>query len=105
MLVKKSNVVANDIVTMRLINGEEIIAKLISDDEHAYMVGSPQSLVQTDKGVGLSKSMLTGDDDQGVEILKSSVMMIGPTAELMSNQYTKLTTGIEVVSRQKKIVV
>lgn len=77
----------NDVVTMRSISGEEIVAQVVSQDSDIVMVKKPMTLVDTNGGYGLSQMTFTISEDSVIPIFKHSLMLVTQTEESMAAQY------------------
>ncbi len=104
MLISKSKYNENQIVTFKLVNGDELVARVVQDNDDEYVISSSTTVVPGREGLGLAASLFTGDPDSKLHIHKSHVMMSSPTVEQMADHYRKLTTGIETVRQEKKII-
>lgn len=94
----------DDVVLLRCINGEEIIARYISKDDEGVTVRNAVTihLSQTPTGqmaAQLIPSLLGNDEDDEVVIPYSAIMMApksGPRKDL-KNKYIEMTTGIQLI--------
>lgn len=93
MLITKG-VTAGEVVTLKLVSGEELIGKLVEDTATHYAVERPLTLVITPKGMGLQSWLLTVDPMKTVHIPKDRVLVCEATIKDMSDQYLAGTTGI-----------
>lgn len=94
---KASSFAAQDIVTMKLVNGDEIVAEIVSDDMTAYTVRRPQTVVPSAKGMGLMPSLFTASEDATITISKQHVMLIAPSLSEMERHYKQTTSGIDLL--------
>ena len=94
MLVSKGKATVGDICTIRLVTGEEMIAKLVDITEDTYLLGKALVLHATDAGAALSPATFTGDDETGLPVLKTSVMWVIPTKDEFKKAYIQQTSGI-----------
>ena len=88
----------NDIVTMKMITGEEVIAKLVSNEDNTYRVSKPLVLSITPQGPAMTPFLLTADLDNEINLSKNFVIAIATTESSTKNHYIKGTTGIEPVT-------
>lgn len=84
------------VVTIKLVNGEEIMAKFIEDTATGYKISKPLTLSAGPKGLGMVPFLFTADPEKHLVLDKSSVMVIIPTEQEFANQYTQGTTGIAI---------
>jgi hypothetical protein len=102
MLVTKQKVNVNDIVAMKLISGEEIIAKIIAMDGGEYTLAKPfvQTLHAMPNGqgaVGFAPFMLSLDPHATVTV-NTNKLLIEPikARQDAAAQYIKATSGLDV---------
>ena len=97
MLIEKS-VSIGDIVSIKLISGEEIMAKLEHEDSIYYTLSKPMVIAMTAQGPSLLPYMFTINHEQSIKLLKSSTAtLIQLTDKNHANQYIELTTNIKIV--------
>ena len=85
----------NDIVTMKLVTGEEVISKFVSGETDSYKVNKPLVLSITPNGVAMTPFLFTAELNGDINIPKHVVVAIAITEKSTSGQYIKGTTGIE----------
>lgn len=93
MLIDKG-ITSGDVVSMKLITGEEIITKLVEETGTEFKVSKPLVLSVGQQGMGMIPMMFTVDPEQDLKILKNSVVVISNTDKQFANQYLQGTTGI-----------
>jgi hypothetical protein len=98
MLISNSKYDANDIVTFKLSNGDEIVGKVLEDTGFDWKVERPCTVVPSQKGIMLIASMFTTDPDIKISLSKNHVLIHAPTAKQVKDYYLEVTTGIKPVS-------
>lgn len=93
MLIDKG-VAAGEVVTLKLVSGEEIISKLVEDNLAYYKISKPLVLSMTQKGLGMMPFLFTVNPDKDIKISKNSVVVIEITDKEFADQYLHSTTGI-----------
>jgi hypothetical protein len=95
MLIQKP-LEKNDIVSVKLITGEEIIAKFESDDDNHLQV-SRASIVapNPEGGLGLVPWMMSSAPDL-IKINKTTVVTYSPTVEGIATKFVEATTNIAI---------
>ena len=88
-----------DIVSFKLINGDEIVARIELVDTDWFEISKPCTVMPSPQGMGLIQSLFTADADVNVRLQKSHVIMHAPSIDAMQKHYIKTTTGIEPVTR------
>jgi uncharacterized protein with PhoU and TrkA domain len=108
MLVSKkyeSGTEPGTILSLKLVNGDELIAKLEIETTHCYEVTSPMTVLPTQTGVKLINAMFTVEPGKDFSISKDHVMMAHPAAEPVADHYREITTGIKTVRNESRIIV
>lgn len=99
MLISNQKIADGDIVSFKISNGDEIVAKVVSQTDATYLLSKPCLVVPSERGIGLMQAMFSGNPDKNVELNKSSVMMMSETIDQLQTHYLKTTTGIEPITR------
>ncbi len=88
----------NDVVTIKLITGEEIIGKLTDMKDNSITLSKPVQLAITQKGMGFAPVCI-GIDDASEFTFKNEHILFGAETrpELLDN-YIRATTGIQLAS-------
>lgn len=95
---------AGDIVGFKLVNGDEVVAKVVSEDMISFTVNRPCTIVPSQQGLGLMQSMFSSDINRDIELRKEHVMMHAPVIKQMSDHYFQTTTGIQPVTKGSLIM-
>ena len=85
MLIEK-NISENSIVAIKVSTGEEMIAKLISQDEDSIKVRKPMAFVRMQQSMGLMPWMATPEPDAELTIDKKFVRVITTCEKTLANQ-------------------
>jgi hypothetical protein len=85
----------DDIVSFKIVNGDEIVAKLVEEGDDHYVINKPTTVIPSQQGLGLVQSLFTGDLEKNVRLEKKHVMLHSTTIKDVVNHYIKTTTGIE----------
>jgi small nuclear ribonucleoprotein (snRNP)-like protein len=95
---------ANQVVTLKLTSGEEVIAKVLSYDKVNNMVElqEPVSIAPGPQGIGLVPSMFTADTKQSVKLNVANITFFAFTDDNVKLKYLEATTGIKVP--EKKLI-
>lgn len=88
-----------DIVSFKLITGDEIVARIELIDTDWFEISKPCTVMPSSQGMGLIQSLFTADADVNVRLQKHHVIMHAPSIDQMQKHYIKTTTGIEPVTR------
>jgi hypothetical protein len=104
MLMDKSNYKSGDIIGLKLVNGDELIAKLIEFDSTKWVLEKPCVVVGGAKGIGLMQAMFSLDPEKSITVKADHVMMSCDCVAQMRDHYIQVTTGIQPVSKGSIIV-
>ena len=99
MLINKSRVSEGDIIALKLVNGDEIVAKLVKDNGDSWELDRPCTVMPSAQGIGLIQSLFTADPKITINISKTHVIMHAPVISQMETHYIQTTTGIQQVSK------
>lgn len=98
MLINKAKYTVGDTVSFKLVSGEEIIGKLLSEDNNSVVIERPLMLAMTQKGPAMAPVLMTVDPKVTLSFNKDSISILPvETDKEISNQYTLQTTGIQTV--------
>jgi hypothetical protein len=86
------------IVTFKIVNGDEVVAKVVDENDHGFVVSKPCTVMPSQQGLGLLQSLFTADVNKAITLDKKHVMMHAPTLKEIENHYIQTTTGIQPVS-------
>jgi hypothetical protein len=93
MIITKG-ITVGEVVTLKIVTGEELIGKLTEIGEDFYAVHRPLVLVMSQQGLGLQQWTFTANVDKSFKINKDKVIMIAETVKEMQTQYLQGTTGL-----------
>jgi len=103
MLVKNTYQ-TNDIIALKLVNGDEIIAKLTAINGDEYTLERPCVVLGSAKGIALMQAMFSLDPEKSVKVRSEHVMMTCEAMPQMRDHYIQVTTGIQPVSKGSIII-
>ena len=85
-----------DIVSFKLSSGEEIVARLKSQDDKRYTLHKPMVLIMQQQGMGLAPFMFSVSPDAKFNLQASSVSCVAKTEDEIAKQYTASTSNIQM---------
>ena len=88
----------NDTVSLKLISGEEVVARLADMTEGYFTLSKPMTFIMGPQGLGMVPYMFSASQDAKVKIKESAVVAIVKTEEQVNKQYLQQTTGLTLVS-------
>ena len=83
-----------DVVSFKLTNGEEILAKIVASDMSTYTISKPVTIMAQQQGLQFVQGFFTANQDKNITLNKSAVIMTAVPAEEVVKSYTEATTGI-----------
>lgn len=106
LIEKRATVAANDIVALRLVTGEELIAKAtvveVTESGGTIVVTKPvvvqmQMISAQQAGIGFAPFMVSVDEDSAFTFTfdKLALKPLKASAD-MTKRYIQMTTGIEI---------
>jgi hypothetical protein len=98
MLLEKTRFDENDVVTIKLVSGEEVLGKFIVDDGSTITLDKPLMLAMNQKGMGLVPLLVTVNPDTKLKFNKHGVTLMTHSDDEIAKQYTYQTTGIQPIT-------
>lgn len=95
MLINKG-ITTGEVVSIKLISGEEIIARLEEDTTDSVKLNRPLSVSIGPSGLGMMPFMFLAASDT-ISIKHSHIISMAVTKKEASDQYIQGTTGIKLV--------
>jgi hypothetical protein len=94
------NIELNEVYTLKLSSGEEVISKVIAVDADTITLSEPLSVAPGPQGIGLMPSMFTAEKDKSVTLNTRAITMYCETADQIRIKYIEATTGITTASKR-----
>ena len=88
----------DQVVTFKLTNGDEIVAKIVEEKDTAFIISKPCTVLPSAQGMALLQSLYTSDLNNSLELDRQHVIFHASTVEQVQNHYIATTTGIEPVT-------
>jgi len=96
MLIQKP-VEKNDVITVKLLTGEEILGRFEADDEEGLHISRASVVAANPEGgLGLVPWMMSSMPEK-ICINKNTVVTYSPTVEQIADKFTEATSNIQVV--------
>lgn len=93
MLLINKGYKQGDVVSLKLINSDELIAEFESETDEVVKLRRPLALTMNAQGLGMMPWMILGSDEF-ITLSKNHVMAISASKPDAASQYTQGTTGI-----------
>ncbi|CAM6054944.1 unnamed protein product [Sphagnum tenellum] len=106
MLIQKT-IDMGDIVSIKLTNGDEIIAKFISQDQTSCTVSKPVIVAISQSGpqqvsLGFMPFMVSANEDTNVSIPMTSMLTKATKTRVdVANNYRRATSNIEIATPEQ----
>jgi hypothetical protein len=97
MLIDRG-VTEGEVVTLKLLSGEEVVAKYIEETSKGYKVNKPMALSMSPQGIGMIPFAMTVDMEKDITINASAVIAIESTDKQFADAYIQNTTGIKLAN-------
>lgn len=101
MLIENNNIVANSVVSIKLSNGDEIVARFLKETDSHVVVDRPLLAVVTQHpstGAPAIQMMplwaLTADDKNGIEINKNTIIFKVLSSKEAATNHSNITSPI-----------
>jgi hypothetical protein len=95
MLLKKP-ITQGSVVSIKIINGDEIIARYENEDSDTVTINRPLALTMGQGGLGMIPWVFLGDSET-ITLQKSHLFFVIPSKKDAADQYLQGTTGIALV--------
>ena len=95
----------DDVVTVVLINGAEIIGKFVEDRDQTIVINKPRMVQVTQEGMAMVPGIcMTGEEPAGnFQFNKSGVLFVIKTVEQLATQYQSMTSSI-IIPKSKGLL-
>lgn len=85
-----------DIVTIKILGGDEVVGRLESIGDNTYTLNKPHAVMMGQQGFGLAPYVLTAGPEFKTVIKDEHVVCIVKTYDGVAKEYIKQTSGIMV---------
>jgi hypothetical protein len=92
MLLEKP-IAEGDVVSLKLVNGDEIIARLDKDDHNGITITKPLAITAGPQGLGMIPWIFLGNKET-FTLKREHVFVMVPSKKEAADQYMQGTTGI-----------
>ena len=92
----------NQVYTLKLVSGEELIAKVVDHSGQYITIEEPVSIAPTQQGMQMIPSIFTADPKGIFRLNTNNVTIYAETEDSIKVKYIEATTGIKVP--EKKLI-
>jgi len=87
----------DQVYTIKIANGDELVAKITAENDTTYTVTKPLTVVPSREGIQMIMGLFTANPDKPVTINKTQVSLIAASRDEVCDSYVEATTGIKPV--------
>jgi hypothetical protein len=87
---------AGDVVSIKILNGDEIIARFESEDKETVTISRPLALTMGQGGLGMIPWVFLGNSEK-ITLQRNHVFFVVASKKEAADQYMEGTTGIALV--------
>ena len=91
----------DQVYTLKIANGDELVAKITGEDTATYTINRPLTVVPGREGIQMIFALFTANPDKPVTINKSQVSLMAVSRDEVQDSYVEATTGIKPVRNSK----
>ena len=102
-MLKENSYKEHDIIVFRLIGGDEVIARYVSENEDTMTVKKPLVLGMTQNGLGMQQYVIMGNMENPFHINKSAVITSQIANKAAQDNYIQGTSSIAQPPKSKII--
>jgi hypothetical protein len=85
-----------DTVSVKTVAGEEIVARLVDENNNTITVTKPMALTATQQGIGMVPFSFTVNPESKLNLNKNTLVFIAKTDEDTAKSYIETTTSIKI---------
>ena len=85
-----------DTVTVKLSSSEEIIGRLVNDDDKQLHLSKPMTAIVHENGMGLMPYIMTVSQDTTIKLNKQLVLAVEKTAKPIAEEYQRNTSSLAI---------
>lgn len=89
----------NTIYTIKVSNGDELVAKVIATTDTTITLEKPAVIVAAPEGMQLIPALFTADHDKDVLMSQNQITMAVPTRSSTAENYRSAISGIQTPSK------
>lgn len=95
--------VKDEIVTIKLVNGEEIVTKIVEIYDDVADISHPISMILGPQGLQMMPCLFSSNPDKNVSINMDMMVMVSEPRDDVRAKYIEATTGIATVPNKQII--
>lgn len=92
----KNNIKNGSTVAIKMSTGEEIIGRLVSQNDDSITVKKPMAFLRMQQSMGLMPYMATTEPDAEIELPKKFIVILAMCEKQIASQYIETTSGLKI---------
>lgn len=84
----------SDVVTVKLIGGDEVLGRLTDENANTIELNKPLLVAMGPQGFGLMPFVLTAGADAKIRIDRTHIIVMVKTIDQVAKEYTKQTSNL-----------
>lgn len=89
--------VSGKVYTLKLISGEELVTRFVETGSATHdVIKKPMLLAMGPQGFGMMPWAFSASEDKDIQLLKTAIVAIVETSDMVAKQYLKQVTGLHV---------
>ena len=98
-----NNYKENDIVSLKLVSGEEVLGKFKSGDGDIITIEKPLVMMQGPQGLAFGNFFATARQENGVSITSNQIIADDLTGDKVKDEYIRVTSNVVQAPKPKII--
>ena len=98
-----NNYKENDIVSLKLVSGEEVLGKFKSGDGDIITIEKPIVMMQGPQGLAFGNFFATSKQENGVTISSQQIIAHDFTGDKVKDEYVRVTSNVVQAPKPKII--
>tara|TARA_Y100001970_G_C14010290_1_gene738036 strand:+ start:235 stop:537 length:303 start_codon:yes stop_codon:yes gene_type:complete len=98
-----SNYKENDIVSLKLVSGEEVLGKFKSGDNGVITIEKPLVMMHGPQGLAFGNFFATARQENGVSITSNQIIADDLTGDKVKDEYIRVTSNVVQAPKPKII--
>jgi hypothetical protein len=94
------NITTQEIYTFKLLTGEELVARVITNNDDHLLIEHPILTMLSQQGLQMVPGLFSANLDHAVRLMHASIALVGETRDDVKNSWIQATTGIEPVTKK-----
>jgi hypothetical protein len=93
-----------DVASIKLITGEEVIARISHTDDSTVTIERPLVMMMSPQGLAFGTFLPTMDHAKGIQLHTHAIVAVGPALDKVATEYKNATSPIKTPPKSSLIV-